>query len=1480
MLPRSIYIQILVFLCLICVSTVVLKPVHTAFSRMMLQIRTNLIERIEDYIGMEIRYSSIRPTFFGSIDIRSLKFIKDENAFFSVNRARFYFSLPELLFKKKIAVHTIQVERPVLRIDYEKDRDTLDFFSSLLKNNNERNTEFLQQMAEFLPEQAEYRIRNCFFYFSGRETLISAQEMNVDFRWDGGKIILNGRLNAEVTHSGLFDRTLIVKSGVNINGEYLPDLREGSADLLFLSMACVEQDVKRRAASFLLPASNSNTRTLFTLHPAGIDITFNEKKINLSMPPDTPSNFNVNYDFETGGIDAQVNLNRFILNNHASFSDYWKNFSDLFSIPITGTSFFKYEKKALQYMVDFQGGDFLSAFRSGYSSISNAFVISAYGDKERVVVDDFRLSISKTDYLQGIVNFSGSMGFVPFRPFGIISVDHLRFSGRESISASFNISSNAREINISGDKISFGRATFLNPQIFLHPSDRYIGITAAAAAEDGTVYLDAILNKNPLQLEATLSLDSLSVVDIAGAIRPFADFFSIPFYGIDYIRDISLNTEIFFTTDFKNIVYNAPNTVLKISNNEWLFSLSGTDRQVTLSEGLLLINENELLVSAQFNFSNQMEQVFFLDVKYLDMSWYIEGQVLDRTTLIIRDPNGLHVYGFVSNSGSMSGYIECVDFPLPVNDHLAYLNLYMTLRYDTFDFWYFDAAHFEIRDLKSVNGTNYFKISGAADQDGASFREIIYSDSSGMLTGGANFTWDHDFSYLQFLIDMTDGRQTGEYYHLEGVAKDSHININTSVSQMRLERFVSGSYPILISANAVLSWDSIDSFNAQINLSSLNAMVQEVAISASGGASLSNDELLLQNLTFDFAGVKSTLPLVQVNRTSGIAKAGASIQGHTNKWIEGKADLNANFAGIDSWFEIKKALNSINGTLRIANIQYGNLWRDEFVFVFSNNNGAISVSGGEKNMLRLEMDVDGNFFAGLSSPVPIQGTVIGTFKNGIIDGHCNNFFIDLQALWELVSRVDDINIAGGYVTGKLDIRGPVLNPEFFGTGRGSSLRLQVPKYITQDIRPSPFSVVAEGYEITYGPVSAIVGSGSGSVSGWFRFENWVPKNIGLDITVPRETPIPYNIDIAGFLADGNASGKLDMLFDINNSVMGITGVLYSNNTEMGFNMNEARRSSDTSVFSNVKMNSVVNISITTGSMVEFVWPNKASPIIRANPEMGTVILISADTQTGQFSLTSDVKVRSGELYYFDRSFYIREARMFFRENETQFAPRLSARAEIRDRSNTGPVTISMIVENAPLFSFVPRFEASPSLTQLEIYSILGQNLNTVQGNQNADMSQRFLLTSTTDLVTQFVASSDVFSQFVFLRQFERQMRNFLHLDMFNVRTRILQNAVASGVMGLGQQAPVDRNSHIGNYFDNTSVFIGKYIGRDMFIQGMLAMKYDKNSSLLGGIRFEPDIGFEFQTPFFNIRWDFYPFYHPENWWVNDNSITLSWSKSF
>ncbi len=645
------------------------------------------------------------------------------------------------------------------------------------------------------------------------------------------------------------------------------------------------------------------------------------------------------------------------------------------------------------------------------------------------------------------------------------------------------------------------------------------------------------------------------------------------------------------------------------------------------------------------------------------------------------------------------------------------------------------------------------------------------------------------------------------------------------------------------------------------------------------------DALTVSGLKFDYMSLSTVLPHLELSLSEGLLQATADIQGSVwDKKLEGGIVLDADFEQIDSWMQIGQALSFFNGSLKAENILYGDQEPASFTFIFENDNGDFSVKGGPRNMLLLDMDRGGNFFASVSSPFPIQGTFTGIFSDRIIDAHCPDFYMDLSLFWSFLPQLTDFGINGGYVTGKVDVKGPVTNPQFFGLGRGTNVSFTVPNYIPENIRPVTFDAVFDGSDMNFGPVNIAVGSGGGTAEGWLRFEEWVPRTVGLDINIPRNTPVPYTLNVTGFLAEGDASGTLTM--NIENKIMELTGNLFADNTELGLNIEEITQARSRIDEEESPLEAIINMTITTGPVVEFIWPNANMPILRANAEMGTVARIFADTETRQFSLNSNVSIRSGELFYFDRSFYIRQGSLIFNETDQDFEPILSAEAEIRDRTDTGPVTISMIIDNQPLLNFSPRFEANPSLTQLEIYSLLGHNQYALDGSQSADEAQRVILSSSADILTQILSNSEFFNQFVSIRWLERLARNLLHVDMFSLRMRILQNAIVTNVPSFSGNAavPVDRDTRVGNYFDNTSVYIGKYIGQSMFVQGMVSFRYDVNkadnsANPFSGMSVEPDIGIELQSPLFNIRWDFFP-YHPENWWVNDNSITLLWSKSF
>jgi hypothetical protein len=948
--------------------------------------------------------------------------------------------------------------------------------------------------------------------------------------------------------------------------------------------------------------------------------------------------------------------------------------------------------------------------------------------------------------------------------------------------------------------------------------------------------------------------------------------------------DTAITTEVILYRDFRQVSYNVPSLVFSGISGDRGFSgfasINGSGSRFELEKGQIKRGEEILHLSAQADFGKKNNIGFIINTGYQNLSCIIKGTVQDRKTVNIQGSYGLRVNLTASRNGSYSGVIRTEGFPVPFLGKPASLFLAARLRYNSSRVWSMDFDRLELADIASPAGLAQFRTSGHADEKGIRFSQLYYKDSFGPLSGSVNLLWTANFSEITGSAFLLENR---ENYHIDISYSNRRLDSRFSGSSMRLGRFSEKAKSLQADGEMRLLRDSVGSFSADLNLSSLRGKINERDINVTAQAVMDGDELTVRRIAFNTNSFNGEIPQIVVNNKTGTARAGGDLKlFYKRKQTQGSLSLNASFKPVESWIKIGEALVLFDGQAHFENFRIGDGAAPQaFDIAFTRGNGAAGsginngnsfiVSGGPRNMIRLQIDDKGDFYAGLSSPSPVRGTAIGNISGKRINASCNDLYIDMAGLFNLLPERKDIFLTGGYVNASLDIRGALSDPEFFGHARGTSLRFMIPSYIPVELRPIPFNVAIEGNEITFGPVSASVGKGAGSVSGKFLIDRWIPEIFDIDITVPRETSIPYSFRVSSFTARGDASGKLNVSME--NRTLDVSGDVYVNNTTLGINSDEGAGSQRRGFYDAV-IHSVVDLAISTGPVVEFFYPDTKFPLIRANADMGTKFHVAADTLTRQYSLTSDIKIRGGEIFYFERSFYIRSGLLVFRENELRFAPRLTARAEARDRNENGPVTISMIVENAPLMDFTARFESSPSLSQMEILALMGQGFtgNQIDGNAGTYQKEMALINSTTDLFAQFTVG----------RLFERQVRNFLQLDMFSFRTQVLQNLFFRGT-GLIQQ-PVDRNG-LGHYFDNTTIFGGKYIGPDMFIQGMLSMRYDPNKDTFGGLTLQPDIGFELQGPVvfnnynFRIRWDFVP-EHPENWYANDNSITITFSRSF
>jgi hypothetical protein len=1294
--------------------------------------------------------------------------------------------------------------------------------------------------------------------------------LNFETRAGAGAFVFSGKWSARAELAGLFNQPLGAAMSGRIDGELSRDLSSGGME-------------------FRIPALSGD---FFAFKPMTVNLSLADQDMEIRKIGDRlPVDFFLNYNFETRHINGSFQAENFSPGDMVSFTGPWRKYNPYLGVRSSGYATVRHDSQGgASYEIDLSG-----SLKNGASAGRFAYAVAGKGDRRF-----FEFSRCDVQLPRGNLRYSGGMGLDPFRPNGIFQAQDFSLGGSGGLNGDFTISSTGRTVEFFGEGISLGAVEFAALDGALVREDGGLSLSLSAlrfrnieSYEDvqlSSLSLEGSFDQASRHLQGSLALDSFSGSDILEGVLSLVSPAAIPEELRLVANDVSITTEVFVTTDFEHILYNAPRLVVVYSGNRDIYTLvsvSGTDRRFELSEGRVVWAEGSAEASGYADFSNPDDMVFSFQTSYRNMFYFLEGEYLDRRSFSVRGSYGLQLYISTTEQGGYSGYAEAASFPLPMDDQTMRLSFLVSLRYDDPRYWSVTVDHFDVQDmLTPVSPITSLGISGEINEGGLLFQRMVFDDGQGPLNGRASASWGEGFSRPAGELVIRN-RQGAEIVRIRASHDGEAADIEFSGTAVQLGRFLRNSYNTVFTGNGTIHWESADSWSAAINLSSLDARIGDNDIIAVAGAALINqDEIALQSLTVGYNALELFFDQIRADRLNSHAGASALIRGSfMGRALDLAFRADLDFAPIDSWLSLPRAVDTFGGALFVQDVRWESIRsRQPFSFVFSRSHAQLSLFGGPGDMLRMQIAGDGAFYAALSNPAPVRGAVVGTLTGKTIDVRTTNLYVDLGSLWRFMPKKEIINVPGGIADVSLEIRGSLGDPEFFGTARVHGLRLDVPRFLRADIEPVPATISLEGNEMSFGPIPARVGNGAGMASGWFRFDRWVPNVFVIDIRAPDETPIPFGVDIAGIQADGDASGHL--VLSMEDLVLRVNGDLTGNNTETNLDTRQFSWQAQDAGGPGIPAEPgeapeagsvpvVADIRLTTGPKVEFVYPSRDFPVVRANAEAGAMIRITNDSRSGRFTVEGDLAIRSGEIFYFQRSFYIQEGILTFNETSEQFDPRISARAETRDRTDDGMVTISMSVDNSSLRSFTPRFESNPPLSQSEILSLLGQNF-TGMPSEDPNESIRNMVYASGDFLTQFYA----------VRRFERALRDLIHVDMFSIRTQVLQNVL---IQATGLREPVDRIGGVGNYFDNTTVFLGKYFGPDVFGQAMLSFRYDENRTtfgdisqggltLGGGVSLEADLGLELHGPLFDIQFNFAP-RHLENMFVDDLSFTLLWKRS-
>ena len=452
--------------------------------------------------------------------------------------------------------------------------------------------------------------------------------------------------------------------------------------------------------------------------------------------------------------------------------------------------------------------------------------------------------------------------------------------------------------------------------------------------------------------------------------------------------------------------------------------------------------------------------------------------------------------------------------------------------------------------------------------------------------------------------------------------------------------------------------------------------------------------------------------------------------------------------------------------------------------------------------------------------------------------HLNAFFLEPIITFE-----------SGIMSGDAYIEGPLKDPEYWGTLVGNSVEMRTFWTVGELISiKNPVITVAEN-SATIGEnrVSIVHESGrstNATATMEATLEKWSIPHYRIDI-LNVDDPISFWLPL--YFSNVNIEAKVQGSFAIDGTPIdeNLYGDIVVSDAKINFGVPTPP------IWVVEKFRTAIDMTLRTGKNVSFVYPNEETPILRATLADDQMVDIKVVIPSMATTFSGELGLRSGEIYYIQKNFYVTEGSLKFPPIGSTFSeggmPLLNLRARLREFDSEGNrVDIYLVLQDAAFDNLNPRFESIPMLSTNEILELLGQSIVASPTVGESGLQS---------VVTIASAATDVFSRLGLLQGttislgFTKVIRESLGLDVFTIRTNLLQNILLEALPGLSADSFL---SPIARYLDNTTMYIGKYLFDNLYLQGMLHFRQDTvkggNPFLANDLKIETELSVEWTNP--------------------------------
>ncbi|MBE6353548.1 translocation/assembly module TamB domain-containing protein [Treponema sp.] len=1477
---------ILIFLLILTAVFFALRPFYRTVNLTFDRYEKKLNSYLSEKTGLLLTYESMSPSILTGIRIKGIAVqdVSTGEKILTINRVNINYSIREFIRKDLDHAFTeFSVFDVNFDYDSEKCRNVQDKIQLLVKDMQEE-----EESDVFISHKLRKSIKDILFRLP-----FDVDVRNVNFHCSLGGDEYSAKINEAVIRKN--------NTGSSLTGTLTGT---ASASLKALGMRTAGFTVgmkgelqKNIDGSSLLISLDNLEKASYSIRDVSLLVTYGSGKINArTVQYNLPYNLFASVDADSGTFDAE-------------FRSTELNPFRMFRIPSDDENLLMWNGSKLTTSTSFHAG-LLTGELDWSSNTSFIFSRNIFDRGQSLAFDVkgdskmINLKYLKAEGAFADADFSGKFDLEKMQPQGSGQVHYITLPNGNKISFDLFVDPSKNSTVFYIPEFVFGDRKFSWLELDVFSKENSLDFTFTMndfshedfnlfASKPSSVRIDGSLSlEDESYFQAVVAVNNLF---LDGAVSAAGWFLDEP--GSDSISSAAaslesyiMSTEFYVSTDFKSVTYNCPNALFANTKEDRQFvilSFDGSETSLHVSQAGINYGSNSFMATLNAEYSPEDEQAIFQsDVNINNIPYQLNGIYSLGEWLNISGNYGLNLV--VNFDRGISGTVETTSLPVSAGGFIFDFTTEATFSIPDFDDFYVEISKFEAEEFSGILAMHP-KVSfiGKADYSGIVLSSLNYSDTFSMFEGSAYGLWninDGIFDSFNMQISLknpltsesivVDGSFTNplqEKLTMDNLMTNCFFNAQANVEDFSL-RHIFSTQPDDERFSATVTFSgTVENPYVTVNLSSFSMQLAGAPLFMKGSLAYMEEIFTVPEFSASWTdfSVKDFSGSFNMKDFDGLAQCvfNADFDGQTLivpmvMKAENLSPFETEGKVLPESFSLEIDADNIGGTLGKN--------APPLHFSIIRSPGRVDIMTNEYLGAYGEYLDDGTLNFSILDDKPIHFDASGSFKDMIVNLNVSNIYIDVTKI-SFIFNSDGFYVHNGIVSGQLNLSGLLTDPNLDGEALIENIDFNFPDYVPEHFTASPLLVQITQDEIELPDSLFKIKKGMITANVRLALDRWRIETFEVNVRTEKNRDLPFDVKIPQLRVTGFAGGYGSMIWEGDDIT--IDGNFTVHDTKANVITNTGLPLIDFSEPTQADIEfeewfNTLNFYITASVKIAQKVEVEVKPFIRTLIAPNTDLFLSMDTDAGLWSLKGDVVLRGGEVSYLNRNFYLKEGSISLNENQSNFDPLVTIRGQINERDASGdPVLITLSAIKQHVSDFDPVLSSSPAKSESELMEILGQ---IIAGDS----------TSASDVL---VSSLDYSVQVTFLRRLEGALRDLCNFDIFSVRTTLVQNSIKQG---FNMNSDSEKGALISNLFDNTTVYIGKYFGSNIYVDAMMNWTYDENKNtsgdaFSGGLVFHPEMGLELDSPFANIRWSFAPDMESlQQTWVQSTSITLSWRFNF